>query len=510
MTSPDFSEYIDLTINDLQPVDVYTLARDYALVALPEFDPRVGTVEDAMLEAMSYVSGLVNGAVNRLPNGLMEGLLRLMGFFRDEATFASGSVVFTTIDTAGLTIPSGTQVSFSEATDEGIVVHVYETTETVVIAEGESTSDPVQVAAIEAGIKPVISDGASMNILTPIATLFTATFDGSFTQGTESETDEDFFRRASTYLGSLSRTLATASQVTDYLLTTYADAYRVATYDLTKLQQFLITNLAWDGGTSLLNASCVPTTTGGTDYFTTFNYTETGAEEVFVARDNTPFSASASTVAAIRVFDTSKPTAYEGSKSVSGITNRSSAAPYLAYSRTVGSTETSTITYPTYSPKVEFLEQLSYTEPDAQGCVTVFLSSSTGASLSAEDKATIADDIRDRTIAGLTVYIADIVDAPVTVDVQIAVRAGYADLDVRTAVDDYLTNYLSASEYPFTTMIRKNALISQVSQIEGVEYVDGLTLTSSNTVVATVDGNGDVNFNFKGTLPSASVTVTSV
>ena len=52
MASPDFSEYIDLTINDLQPPDIYSLAREYALVSLPEFNPRTGTVEDAVLQAM--------------------------------------------------------------------------------------------------------------------------------------------------------------------------------------------------------------------------------------------------------------------------------------------------------------------------------------------------------------------------------------------------------------------------------------------------------------------------
>ena len=39
MPSPDFSEYIDLTINDLQPEDVYNGAVEYARTALPEFDP---------------------------------------------------------------------------------------------------------------------------------------------------------------------------------------------------------------------------------------------------------------------------------------------------------------------------------------------------------------------------------------------------------------------------------------------------------------------------------------
>lgn len=508
MTSPDFAEYIDLTVNDLQPIDVYNFARDYALMALPEFNPRVGTVEDAMLESMSYVAALVNGAVNRLPNGLMEGILRLMGFFRDEATFASGGVIFTTIDTAGLLIPAGTQVSFSETTDEGVITHVYETTAATTIPEGSSTTGVVQIVAVDAGEKPVIPDSTALSILTPIASLFTATFSGTFVQGTETEDDESFFRRASTYLSSLSRTLATSEQVTNYILTSYDDAYRVACYDLTRLQQFLATNVKYESSPDKVHASCVPETIGGTDFFKTFSYEGDGATEVFLARANTPFASGAASVSAIRVFDTSK-SGYEGSFDVTGITDPTSLSPYIAYDRVAGSTETATISYPTFSPKVEFLDQVALDASDVQGAITLFISSATGASLSAEDKAVIADDVRSRAIAGLSVFITDVILAPVTIDTTIKIVSGYSELEVRSAVDSYLTTAVSPSDYPFESLIRRNALISQVSQIAGVEYVDSLTLTSNNTALSTLDGD-DIVFKFKGTLPVANVTVSSI
>ena len=139
MASPDFSEYIDLTVNDLQPSDIYSLAREYALIALPEFNPRTGTVEDAMLQAMSYVSGVVTGAINRLPNSLIEGMLRVMGFYRLESTFASGAVIFSAIDNSGLTIPAGTQVGYTEITDDQSILHIFETTASVTIDAGDTS-----------------------------------------------------------------------------------------------------------------------------------------------------------------------------------------------------------------------------------------------------------------------------------------------------------------------------------------------------------------------------------
>lgn len=508
MASPDFREYIDLTVNDLQPSEIYDLARNYALVALPEFDPRVGTVEDAMLEAMSYVSGLVTGAVNRLPNGLMEGILRVMGFYRSEATFASGSVIFSAIDDTGLFIPSGTQVAFSETTAEGVVTHIYETIESANIDEGDTESLPIQIVAVDAGEKPVISDGTALTILTPIARLFDATFDGAFVQGSDTESDTDFFDRAVTYLASLSLSLATADQVTNFVLTNYTEAYRAKAYDLTKLQQFLVQEIVFDGGDNLVHASCVPEIISSNNFFDTYKYSDEGAQIFGVIESSTPWGASTTPVTTVRISDSSEPD-YDGIWGITGIENQFSSAPYVAYDYDTGSA-TNTISYPSNQTKLEFLDQVLLDADDALGSITVFMCTTSGASLTAEDKGIIADDIRSRSIAGLSVYVSNVILAPISVDVDIKVLEGYSTLAVRTAVDDYLTAYLSPSQYPFATLVRKNALISQVAQIEGVEYVDNLTLASEDEDISTLNGEGDIEFIFRGTLPTAVVTIVSI
>jgi len=51
MPSPDFSQYIDLTTDDRTAEDLYDEAVEYARIALPEFTPRVGTIEDSILQA---------------------------------------------------------------------------------------------------------------------------------------------------------------------------------------------------------------------------------------------------------------------------------------------------------------------------------------------------------------------------------------------------------------------------------------------------------------------------
>ena len=500
MASPDFSPYVDLTINDLQPIDIYGLARDYALVALPTFNPRTGTIEDALLQAMSYVAGLTTGAINRLPNGLMEGILQLMGFYRSEATLASGSVVFSSIDDTGLSIPAGTQVGFNETTASGVVMHIYATTENAVIAEGDTESNPVQIAAIESGIKPSISDGTSLVILTPISRLFEATFSGAIVQGQETESDEEYFARGATYFASLSRSLATAEQVSSYILTTYEEAFRVKAYDLTEFHQFVPNTVVFESGNNV-SASFAPV---ATTKLNTLGFTDEASEIVLVTASSTLFASPGTVTGAVRVTGTSKDD-YDGIFAIDSL----SSGYELLYDYGAG-TETASISYPTETPRVEFLSEVDLQAADVAGSVTVFISDASGASLSFGDKAVIADDIRLRTVAGLTVYISDVILAPLTINTTIAVKPGYDSLAVRTAVDDFLTSYLSPAEFPFAEIIRRNQIIALISQVEGVDYVDSFTMTSDNTLVADVDGNNDIEFYFKGTLPVADVTVGNV
>jgi hypothetical protein len=135
MPSPDFSNYIDLTPYDAQPSDIYASAVEYATTSMPDFSPRTGTVEDAMLQSMSYVSGFLVAAINRLPNSLMEGVLNVFGFERTEATLSSGTVVLTLLGDEG-TIFAGTQFSYEEIVDGQINQYVFTALDDTSVADG--------------------------------------------------------------------------------------------------------------------------------------------------------------------------------------------------------------------------------------------------------------------------------------------------------------------------------------------------------------------------------------
>ncbi|MBV5280155.1 MAG: hypothetical protein J0651_02510, partial [Actinobacteria bacterium] len=75
----DFSQYVDLTIYDKEPGDMYLEAIEMARLTLPEFSLRTGTVEDAMFQAMAWIGWVNATSINRIPDRLMAGILSMMG-----------------------------------------------------------------------------------------------------------------------------------------------------------------------------------------------------------------------------------------------------------------------------------------------------------------------------------------------------------------------------------------------------------------------------------------------
>lgn len=234
MASPDFRNYIDLTIYDVEPEDIYSNAVEYARIALPEFSPRVGTVEDALLQAVSYSTALTVAAINRLPDGLMEGIAKLLNFNRNEATFATGTVSMQNylID-EDILVPTGTVFEYNLTSNGDVVSYLFETTADVIIPAQSSTMDAVPISAISAGLYPALLDGQQLSIVTPIIGLENIYLVGNLSRGADTETDVEYLNRAASYFASLSSCLATASQMTNYIRLNYPDMPNFKVWDLT-------------------------------------------------------------------------------------------------------------------------------------------------------------------------------------------------------------------------------------------------------------------------------------
>ncbi len=243
----DFSNYVYLTPYDVSPTSVYLDAIDYAKIVLPEFQPRQGTPEDAILQAVSYISALNISAINRLPDRLMSGLVGMMGVEIDDGEKATADIIFTAIDYEGTTIPQGTIVRYDyEFLGEQRSVY-FQTVEEGIIAAVDP-EDPlptvtVEAEAIDVGVVLPIPDNTELTIDTPTSNVISAVLETLVNNGKNPETSDEFLTRAVSFLGSLSSSFARASQIEGYILSQFLSTVsRCKVFDLTNATS----GLQWD------------------------------------------------------------------------------------------------------------------------------------------------------------------------------------------------------------------------------------------------------------------------
>lgn len=467
MSSPDFRQYIDLTIYDQQPGDIYSDAIDYGISALPEFSVRQGTVEDALLQSMSYVSGQTIGAINRLPDGLMQGLLELMGFGRIESELATGTAYFTVIDDTGITIPSGVVIGYTEEVEGGTVLHLFRTLTSVTAPAGETSTGSVVIEALEPGEKPPLISGTPMTIFTNFSKLHQAFLSANITQGGAQETDEQYFSRAVTYLASLSTGLVTVNQINAFVAFSYKQAVRSKAYDLTRLY-------------SAVPASLVRSSNTVTATLTIQQVADSGVASGDI----------------IRI--TSADNSFNGYFTVTNVT-----ATQVQWSQS-GSNVSSTL-----PGVIEFLERSRLDGQDEPGYVTVFVSGVDGASLTAEEKEPIQNGLSDRVVVGLQILVKDAITVNVEANMTIKVLPGYDSTTVQTNVDTFLQEILSPNEWNWLPRIRRNVLIARAAQVVGVDYIESFAFVlNGGEFLAEIDEiNGDVIFIYEGTLPITAVNI---
>ena len=239
MTSPNFSEYIDLTIYDVDAFQAYDDAIQYARDAVPEFQPRAGTLEEAIMQAIAYNTSLISTQINRLPDGLMEGIARLAGLERREATFALGQAIFEVFDDNGVTIPAGTVVAYETINDDIITSYPFETLGDLIIPEGFTTGS-VTIQATEAGVYPALLGGQALELVSPAPGVISVETESAIFVGSDSETDVDYFNRAAQHFSSLSSSLTTKTQILNYVRANYPFVGALAVFDLTDSSGTLI------------------------------------------------------------------------------------------------------------------------------------------------------------------------------------------------------------------------------------------------------------------------------
>lgn len=494
MASPDFSNYIDLTVNDKQPDEIYNDAIDYAKIALPEFAPRSGTVEDAVLQATAYMAGVTSGAINRLPSGLMEGIMRLIGVVRKEATFGSISIQFT-LSGNGLTIPAET-IAYYQTTDGDIVVQYPFILSADTTATAGSSIVTATLTSQVGGILPTIDVGTVLSLAQANTVVLSATTASAVTQGARAETETEYFNRATTYLESLSSCLATASQVENYILANYPEVYRCKVYDLTKA-------IVYQASATATNAakSGYSTTVLASSDFVTSLYQLTSR----VVRAVTPSLSLSS-------YESTIPSGHYLGASV-GASAGSSSVVYTDSASANGS----------FGPvSLVALESLLLADAgENPGHFIIFMCDKDGIPVLRSIKDEISTDVASKTTAGLSFTILDAFPVDIDFTVTISVDAEYGASTVATELAADLETYMSVAEWPnWNSFVRIFDIVVRSSKIAGVSYVYSVVPSVPTSASGAMEGNEDLisavtddgnllgyEFLYAGVMPRASVEV---
>jgi hypothetical protein len=453
MPSPDFSTYINFIGFDEQPSSLYQEAVAYAQTALPEFNPRPGTIEDALLQAGSYVGSLAIGAINRLPDGLVEGILKIMGVTRIESSAGTVNADIEFFD-AGQTVDAGT-IFVYDYFDGSQVIQLPFVLNTAATAEEAETTVSVTLTSLINGVIPSVSIGTQFLPASPSAIIFACTTTSVITQGDTSETDTQFLNRAATYLQSLSSTLNTATQIENYILLNYSNVKRCKVYDLVRPTAFTATS-----------ASGYHSGTSASAYVNQAFASSASAHPGTTYRMITPEFYGDSTYSAI--FPSGIYTTISNSLTLNA------AESLITYTDNVSSTS-SVGEY----VDVVMMDTLlsSYTENNEEpGYFAIFILGEDGLPVGRDTKNTIKSDIQSKITAGLIFEVIDASVYYVNIQATISVKAGFNSTTVSTDLKNEIESFVSPNEWPdFDSSLRIFDLVGRILSVEGVQYVSDIS-----------------------------------
>jgi hypothetical protein len=466
----DFSKYIDLSIFDAEPGDIYFDAIEVARLTLPEFNLRVGTPEDAIFQAAAYISSLNIASINRIPNRLMEGIVNILGYSKQQAVAAEVDVTITLDSYSGGTVPAGTIFSYETLFEDEVVEFAFQTVDTVVMPgienpgeEDDLPSASVTVSCLTLGvIPPITTPGTELSVITAGTNILSVVTSANFANGLNEDEDADYLSKSATYLRSLSSAINKSSQLDAYIISSYPDVVsRVKSYDLTDGDQGL-------GDISVPRASNIITTFLNTSLATV----ETDANHLFVTGDV--------------VYLENCGASFNGSRTITATSDTTFS--FVSVNANSGSTSITG----TASAGIE--------NPGNIAIFTYGLNTFT----TATEKETILLDILDRSVAGISFNILDANLLTMTLNANIVIDQSFDEEVLKANIESNITAYLSPNSFPFgDDRVRKTRLISLISNIPGVVYVESLSISGTNEGWLPQYGD-DLLFLNKGSLPIIS------
>lgn len=116
---------------------------------------------------------------------------------------------------------------------------------------------------------------------------------------------------------------------------------------------------------------------------------------------------------------------------------------------------------------------------DHPGHVTVAVYGN-GALATTQQKNDLEAAIEARILANLDAHVIDPTINTVAVTATVKAKAGYLTSSVQSSILQALNNYLDPMTWEWGTVVRRNELITLISNVEGVDYVDTMTTPASD------------------------------
>lgn len=214
--SPDVTPYVDLSLFDRDAQAIYEIAEGEFQTAFPDWTPREGHTEVALMEALALEVSELIFAINRLPGAITEVMLQLFGVERDEGAPATAVARIHASDTLGHVVPAGTRLRYRFAGD--LDPSEFTTDDALTIASGSTYGD-VAITATENGTRAHgVADGATLDVLDAIVFIESAEIETPPSGGREPESAVDFLDRGIQVARRLTSTLVLPDHFTAHAL----------------------------------------------------------------------------------------------------------------------------------------------------------------------------------------------------------------------------------------------------------------------------------------------------
>ena len=118
--------------------------------------------------------------------------------------------------------------------------------------------------------------------------------------------------------------------------------------------------------------------------------------------------------------------------------------------------------------------------------------------VSAPNKALLQSYFDANSLVALTVHIIDPTINTINITATVVFEDGVDIVEVTGAITDVLTEYLSPENWNWTSLVRRNTLISLITNVPGVDFVQTLTAPASDvtlTGVAPLTTPGTITIN---------------